>query len=49
VRDYLAEEIVLACGGSWIAQRDRIAAADWDHITATARAAAEAVHQARGQ
>ena len=45
VQDYLAQEIVLACGGSWIAKRDRIAAADWAGITATAAEARQAVRR----
>lgn len=48
VRDYLAEPIVLACGGSWIAKRDRIAAEDWGGITRLAADAAEAAKTARG-
>ena len=47
VQDYLAEEIVLACGGSWIAKRDRIAAGDWAGITATAAEAKQAVQAVR--
>ena len=47
VRDYLAEEIVLACGGSWIAKRDQIAAADWAGITAAAAEAKQAVQAVR--
>lgn len=49
VRDYLSEPIVLCCGGSWIAKRDRIAAQDWAHITAIAREAHEAAVEVRGE
>jgi len=48
VRDYLAEPVVLGCGGSWIAKRDRIAEKDWPTITAIAREAKDAVRAARG-
>lgn len=39
VADYLAHDAVLAVGGTWIAPRELIASADWNQITANARAA----------
>ena len=36
-RDYLSLANVLVVGGSWVAPRDRIAAGDWDAITALAQ------------
>lgn len=49
VREYLSEPIVLCCGGSWIAKRDRIAAEDWPAIAATARDAHQAVREVRSE
>ena len=34
---YLALEVVLAVGGSWVAKRDDIAAGDWEQIAANCR------------
>lgn len=39
--EYLAIPQVAFVGGSWVAKKDRIAAGDWDGITATAREAVE--------
>ena len=47
VADYLAEDIVLAVGGSWIAKRDMIAAGKFDEITDIAATARTAVELAR--
>ena len=47
VADYLADPSVLACGGSWIAKRDRIADKDFDGIRQLAQEARQAVAQAR--
>lgn len=46
--DYLKVPAILACGGSWIAPRDRIDAGDFDAITRLARAASDTVRQVRG-
>jgi 2-dehydro-3-deoxyphosphogluconate aldolase/(4S)-4-hydroxy-2-oxoglutarate aldolase len=40
VGDYLSLGNVLCVGGSWVAPKDRVAAADWTGIEALARAAA---------
>ncbi|MCB2100986.1 MAG: bifunctional 4-hydroxy-2-oxoglutarate aldolase/2-dehydro-3-deoxy-phosphogluconate aldolase [Rhodobacterales bacterium] len=45
--DYLALPSVHACGGSWLVKGDRVAAGDFQAITDTARAAVDAVKQAR--
>ncbi|SFE19101.1 bifunctional 4-hydroxy-2-oxoglutarate aldolase/2-dehydro-3-deoxy-phosphogluconate aldolase [Roseivivax sediminis] len=39
-RDYLGLSNVLCVGGSWVAPKDKVAAGDWDGITALAREAA---------
>ena len=39
-RDYLALPNCLCVGGSWVAPRDKVAAGDWDAVTALAREAA---------
>ena len=41
LRDYLAFDKIIACGGSWMVPSAMVAANDWDGITALAR---EAVH-----
>jgi len=41
--EYLAEEIVLAVGGTWIARKDLISSGDWDAITANCRQIVELV------
>jgi 2-dehydro-3-deoxyphosphogluconate aldolase / (4S)-4-hydroxy-2-oxoglutarate aldolase len=41
LRDYLQLKQVVACGGSWMAPSDRIAAGDWAWIAAETRKAAE--------
>lgn len=35
--DYLALPCVAACGGSWLAEKDRIAAADWEGVREACR------------
>lgn len=44
---YLALPMVAACGGSWIAPRDRIAAQDWGAIRDAATRATELVRHCR--
>lgn len=38
--DYLALDNTLCVGGSWVAPKDKVAARDWDAVTALAREAA---------
>lgn len=47
MRSYLENPMVGALGGSWIAPRELIAAEQWDHIEANAKAAVEAVQTVR--
>jgi 2-dehydro-3-deoxyphosphogluconate aldolase / (4S)-4-hydroxy-2-oxoglutarate aldolase len=47
MRSYLESPLVGALGGSWLAPRELIAAEQWDHIEANARAAVEAVASVR--
>lgn len=47
MRSYLEHPLIGALGGSWIAPRELIAAEQWDHIEANARAAADAVDAVR--
>lgn len=49
VRDYLAYDRVLACGGSWMVKDSLIKAGDFDKITALAKEAAEIVREVRGK
>ncbi len=45
---YLADPLVHAVGGSWLASRDLIQGRDWPQITENARRAAEIVRKVRG-
>ena len=45
--DYLADDLILAAGGSWIAPRDRIEAGDWDTVTNNTREAVALVRSIR--
>jgi 2-dehydro-3-deoxyphosphogluconate aldolase/(4S)-4-hydroxy-2-oxoglutarate aldolase len=45
--DYLKSKLVAACGGSWIATSDLIAAGDWSRIRDNARRATEIAASAR--
>jgi 2-dehydro-3-deoxyphosphogluconate aldolase/(4S)-4-hydroxy-2-oxoglutarate aldolase len=47
--DYARQPNVVACGGSWIASRETIAARRFDDIAAAARQASRIVRRARGQ
>jgi 2-dehydro-3-deoxyphosphogluconate aldolase/(4S)-4-hydroxy-2-oxoglutarate aldolase len=47
IANYLADPVVLAVGGSWVATRDLIRAADWPAIRERAAAARAAVDQLR--
>jgi 2-dehydro-3-deoxyphosphogluconate aldolase/(4S)-4-hydroxy-2-oxoglutarate aldolase len=46
--DYLALPVTLACGGTWIASKQRISAGDWKGIEETARKTLEQVASLRG-
>lgn len=39
LNEYLAFDKIIACGGSWMVAKDRIAAKDWEVITALTKAA----------
>ena len=46
--DYLAVDTVTACGGTWLAKKDALAAGDWAGVTARCAEAVEIVRAARG-
>ncbi len=46
--DYLACDAVMAVGGTWLAQKDAIAAGDWQGIAANCKEALAIVAKARG-
>ena len=48
VKDYLAYNKIIACGGSWMVKKDLIAAGEWDKIGAMVREAADIVKEIRG-
>lgn len=48
VRDYLAYDRIIACGGSWMCFGDLIKAGDFDRITELTREAAAIVKELRG-
>ncbi|MBQ1510694.1 MAG: bifunctional 4-hydroxy-2-oxoglutarate aldolase/2-dehydro-3-deoxy-phosphogluconate aldolase [Selenomonadaceae bacterium] len=48
VRDYLAYDRILACGGSWMVKESMIEAGDWDGIAKLVREAADIVKEIRG-
>lgn len=48
VRDYLAYDRIIACGGSWMVKGDLIRAGKFDEIKALVREAADIVHEIRG-
>ncbi|MCA9430083.1 MAG: keto-deoxy-phosphogluconate aldolase, partial [Candidatus Omnitrophica bacterium] len=45
--DYLSLPTVIACGGTWIASKDRVKNGDWDGIEETAKQTIEVVKQFR--
>lgn len=47
--DYLASDMILAAGGSWIAPRAVIDACDWDTITENTKQAIELINKIRGK
>lgn len=48
VREYLAYDRVLACGGSWMVKGNIVKAGDFDRITALVKEAVEIVKESRG-
>lgn len=48
VRDYLAYDRILACGGSWMVKKDLISAGKFDEILAMTAEAAAIVKEVRG-
>ena len=49
VRDYLACDKILACGGSWMVKGDLVAAGDFTQIEKLTREAADIVKEIRGE
>ena len=49
VKDYLAYDRILACGGSWMVKGDLVKAGDFEKITALAKEAVEIVKESRGK
>jgi 2-dehydro-3-deoxyphosphogluconate aldolase/(4S)-4-hydroxy-2-oxoglutarate aldolase len=47
IEAYLAEKLVLAVGGTWIAKNESIAAGKWDEIRQNCKRAAEIVAKVR--
>ena len=45
---YLAEPLIAALGGSWLAPRDQVKAGNWDAITALAKEATDTIKTVRG-
>jgi len=48
VREYLAYDKILACGGSWMVKKDLVKAGDFEKITQLVREAADIVKEVRG-
>lgn len=48
VREYLAYNRIIACGGSWMVKQDLVAAGKFDEVTAMVREAADIVKEIRG-
>ena len=48
VREYLAYDRILACGGSWMVKKDLVQAGDFEKITELVREAADIVKEVRG-
>ena len=49
VRDYLAYDRILACGGSWMVKGSRVDAGEFDKIEELTREAVEIVKESRGK
>lgn len=48
VRDYLAYNRIIACGGSWMVKKDLITAGKWNEVAALVKEAADIVKEIRG-
>ncbi|MBR0035704.1 MAG: bifunctional 4-hydroxy-2-oxoglutarate aldolase/2-dehydro-3-deoxy-phosphogluconate aldolase [Synergistaceae bacterium] len=48
VRDYLAYDKILACGGSWMVKKDLVKAGKWDELKKLVSEAANIVKEVRG-
>ncbi len=48
IRDYLAYDRIVACGGSWMVKKDLVAAGNWDEITRLCQEAVDIVKEVRG-
>ena len=48
VKDYLAYNRIIACGGSWMVKKDLINAGEWDKIASQVKEAAAIVKEVRG-
>ena len=48
VRDYLAYDRIVACGGSWMVKKDLVKAGKWDELKALVKEAANIVKEVRG-
>lgn len=49
VRDYLAYNRIVACGGSWMVKKDLVNAGKWDELAALVKEAADIVKEVRGK
>ena len=49
LESYLAQDVVLVVGGTWVAKKEVIAAQDWDTIRANCRQIREIVARVRGE
>ena len=49
VRDYLACDKILACGGSWMVKGDLVKAGEFDKIKELVKEAVEIVKESRGK
>ena len=49
VRDYLAYDRILACGGSWMVKGDLVKAGEFDKIKDLVKEAVEIVKESRGK
>lgn len=49
VKDYLAYDRIVACGGSWMVKSDLVKNGDFDKITELAKECAEIVKESRGK
>ena len=48
VRDYLAYNKIIACGGSWMVKKDLVTGGKWDELGKLVREAADIVREIRG-